>query len=115
MNRLEKNHVKEVKRNRLRRYLRKTTKHYRLKGDERFHKLNTEARLEWKEKAKELVAIIKGLGLKVQAQIAGEKIKVSSAKKDDLQGVITHLRALDFSLPLRKEQFSNQGYAKGTS
>ncbi len=53
-----------------------------------------------KEKAKELTGIIKGLGLKVQAQIEAEKIKVSSAKKDDLQVVITHLRGLDFSLPL---------------
>jgi len=53
-----------------------------------------------KEKAKELTGIIKGLGLKVQAQIEGEKIKVSSAKKDELQGVITHLRGLDFSIPL---------------
>lgn len=53
-----------------------------------------------KERAKELTGIIKGLGLKVQAQIEGEKIKVSSAKKDELQGVIAHLRSLDFSLPL---------------
>ncbi|MBU1998908.1 MAG: YajQ family cyclic di-GMP-binding protein [Candidatus Omnitrophota bacterium] len=53
-----------------------------------------------KEKGKELIGIIKGLGLKVQAQIEGEKVKVSSAKKDDLQVVITHLRGLDFSLPL---------------
>ncbi len=53
-----------------------------------------------KERAKELTGIIKGLGLKVQTQIEGEKIKVSSAKKDELQGVITHLRGLDFSLPL---------------
>ena len=53
-----------------------------------------------KEKAKELTDIIKGLGLKVQTQIEGEKIKVSSAKKDELQAVITHLRGLDFSIPL---------------
>jgi len=53
-----------------------------------------------KEKSKELTGIIKGLGLKVQAQIEGEKIKVSSAKKDELQAVIAHLRALDFSIPL---------------
>ena len=53
-----------------------------------------------KEKAKELVAIIKKLGLKVQSQIDGEKIKVSSAKKDELQTVIAHLRALDFAIPL---------------
>ncbi|MFH1245152.1 MAG: YajQ family cyclic di-GMP-binding protein [Candidatus Omnitrophota bacterium] len=53
-----------------------------------------------KEKAKELNIIIKGLGLKVQTQIEGEKIKVRSPKKDDLQAVITHLKTLDFSLPL---------------
>ena len=53
-----------------------------------------------KERAKELTGIIKGLGLKVQTQIEGEKIKVSSAKKDELQVVIAHLRGLDFSLPL---------------
>jgi len=53
-----------------------------------------------KEKAKELTGIIKGLGLKVQAQIEGEKIKVSSAKKDDLQAVIAHLKGLEFSIPL---------------
>ena len=53
-----------------------------------------------KERAKELTGIIKGLGLKVQTQIEGEKIKVSSAKKDELQAVIAHLRGLEFSLPL---------------
>ena len=53
-----------------------------------------------KEKAKELAGIIKGLGLKVQTQIEGEKIKVSSPKKDELQAVIAHLKGLDFSLPL---------------
>ncbi|HNW40053.1 MAG TPA: YajQ family cyclic di-GMP-binding protein [Candidatus Omnitrophota bacterium] len=50
--------------------------------------------------AKELVGIIKGLEIKVQTQIEGAKIKVSSAKKDDLQQVITHLRGLNFSIPL---------------
>ena len=53
-----------------------------------------------KEKAKELTGVIKKLGLKVQTQIEGEKIKVSSPKKDELQSVIAHLRTLDFSIPL---------------
>jgi uncharacterized protein YajQ (UPF0234 family) len=53
-----------------------------------------------KEKAKELTGIIKGLGLKVQAQIEGEKIKVSSPKKDDLQAVIVHLKGIEFPIPL---------------
>ncbi len=52
------------------------------------------------DKAKELNAIIKDLKLKVQSQIEGEKIRVFSAKKDELQAVIAHLRAIDFTLPL---------------
>ncbi len=53
-----------------------------------------------REKAKELTGIIKKLGLKVQTQIEGEKIKVSSVKKDELQVVITHLKGLKYSIPL---------------
>ena len=52
------------------------------------------------DKAKELVKMIKGLGLKVQPQIEGEKVRVFSPKKDDLQTVIEHLRKLDFSVAL---------------
>jgi len=57
-----------------------------------------------KEKAKEVVQLIKNMGLKVQTQIEGEKLRVISAKKDDLQSVIAGLRESKFSLPL---QFTN--------
>ena len=57
-----------------------------------------------KEKAKEIVQLIKNMGLKVQTQIEGEKLRVISAKKDDLQSVIAGLRESNFSLPL---QFTN--------
>lgn len=53
-----------------------------------------------KEKARDLTAIIKGLNLKAQTQIEGEKLRVSSPKKDDLQAVIAHLRSIDFPLPI---------------
>ena len=53
------------------------------------------------EKAKELVKIIKDLKLKVQAQIQNEQLRVTSPKKDDLQVVITHLKAINFPLPLQ--------------
>ncbi|MFH0731722.1 MAG: YajQ family cyclic di-GMP-binding protein [Candidatus Omnitrophota bacterium] len=53
-----------------------------------------------KEKAKELIKIIKDLGVKVQSQIDEDKVRVFAPKKDDLQLVIQHLRALDFSVPL---------------
>ncbi len=56
------------------------------------------------EKAKEIVKQIKAIGLKVQAQIQGDQVRVSGKKLDDLQAVIQKLRALDFGLPL---QFAN--------
>lgn len=56
------------------------------------------------EKARELVKIVKGMNLKVQAAIEGEKLRVSGKNRDDLQTVIQTLRAKDFPLPL---QFNN--------
>lgn len=52
------------------------------------------------DRAKEIVKMIKGLDLKVQAQIEGDKIRVSSPKKDDLQAVIAHIRKIDFPIAL---------------
>ncbi len=45
-----------------------------------------------KETAKTIQKQIKELGFKVQASIQGEALRVSGAKKDDLQSVIAHLR-----------------------
>lgn len=53
-----------------------------------------------KEKAKELVKIIKNMKLKVQTTIEGDKLRVSSPKKDNLQAVISHLKGIDFPLAL---------------
>lgn len=53
------------------------------------------------EKAREIVAQIKGLKIKVQAQIMGDQVRVSGAKKDDLQKVIAHLRSQDFGIDLQ--------------
>lgn len=57
-----------------------------------------------REKQKDLVKIIRDMNPKIQTQIEGEKIKVSSPKKDDLQAVITHLRGIEFPVAL---QFCN--------
>jgi len=57
-----------------------------------------------REKQKELVKIIRDLSPKIQTQIEGEKIKVSSPKKDDLQTVIDHLRNIEFPVAI---QFTN--------
>jgi uncharacterized protein YajQ (UPF0234 family) len=56
------------------------------------------------EKAKEIVKQIKQTGLKVQAAIQGEQIRVSGKSKDDLQAVITALRTQPPDIPL---QFTN--------
>ena len=53
-----------------------------------------------KERAKDLVAIIKDSKLKVQASIDGEKVRVAGPKKDDLQAVMQHLRGIDFPIAL---------------
>lgn len=53
-----------------------------------------------KERARELVKIIKNLGLKVQAQIEDDKVRVFAPKKDNLQAAIQHIKALDFPIPL---------------
>lgn len=47
------------------------------------------------EQAKDVVKRIKATGLKVQAAIQGDQVRVSGKKKDDLQGVIAHLREAD--------------------
>lgn len=57
-----------------------------------------------KEKARELVQIIKDMKLKVQSQIQEDKIRVFGPKKDDLQAVMQKIRSIDFSIPL---QFTN--------
>lgn len=54
-----------------------------------------------KEKARELVQLIKKLNVRAQVQIEGDKLRVSSAKKDELQTVIQYLRNLDFPVPLQ--------------
>lgn len=52
------------------------------------------------EKAKKLTKVIRDAYPKVKAQIQGDAVRVSGASKDDLQGVMTALRAGDFDFPL---------------
>jgi uncharacterized protein YajQ (UPF0234 family) len=56
------------------------------------------------DKAREITKFIKGSGIKVQTQVQGEQVRVSSKKKDDLQAVIKALKEKDFEIPL---QFTN--------
>lgn len=53
------------------------------------------------EKAKAMVKLIKGMGLKVQSQIMEDQVRVSGAKKDELQSVIAYFREHDQGLALQ--------------
>lgn len=52
------------------------------------------------DKAKPLIKQIKDKGLKVQAQIQGEEIRVSGKSKDDLQKTITFVKSLELDFPV---------------
>ncbi|HEY2554006.1 MAG TPA: YajQ family cyclic di-GMP-binding protein [Candidatus Cybelea sp.] len=54
-----------------------------------------------KDQSRALIAHIKDLKLKVSAQYQDEQVRVSAKNKDDLQKVITSLRAMDFEAPLQ--------------
>lgn len=55
--------------------------------------------------AKKLVAALKDAKLKVEAQINGDKLRVSGKKRDDLQDAMAVLRKTDIELPLQFDNF----------
>ena len=55
--------------------------------------------------AKKIAASIKDAKIKVETQINGDKLRVSSKKRDDLQEVIALLKKSDFELPLQYDNF----------
>jgi uncharacterized protein YajQ (UPF0234 family) len=56
------------------------------------------------ETGKKVSRLLKDSKLKVQAQIQGEKVRVTGKKRDDLQEAIALLRKASFEVPL---QFNN--------
>ena len=57
------------------------------------------------EKAREIVKFVKGLRVKVQSQVQGDQVRVSSKAKDDLQAVIRAIKEHDFEVPLQFVNF----------
>lgn len=55
--------------------------------------------------AKQVIAAIKGAKLKVEAQIHGDKLRISGKKRDDLQLAMALLRKLELPVPLQFENF----------
>ena len=58
-----------------------------------------------RELAKKLQGAIKDAKLKVEAQINGDKLRVTGKKRDDLQATMALLRGQDFGLPLQFDNF----------
>lgn len=59
------------------------------------------------EDAKRIVALLKETGLKVQASIQGEKIRVSSKKRDDLQACMQKVRGAALGIPILFQNFQD--------
>ena len=57
------------------------------------------------EIGKQIVRQLKDSGLKVQAQIQGDKVRVTGKKKDDLQAAIALLRKSELGVPLQFDNF----------
>ena len=59
------------------------------------------------EDAKKIVKMIKDSGMKVQAAIMDDIIRVTAKKIDDLQEVIAACRAENFGIPLQYENMKS--------
>lgn len=57
------------------------------------------------ETAKKITKLVKDSGIKVQASIQGDQVRVTGKKRDDLQEAIALLRRSDVGLPLQYENF----------
>lgn len=57
------------------------------------------------EDAKKIVAMVKEQGLKVQAAIQGDAVRITGKKKDDLQACLHAIRAAPLGIPLQFQNF----------
>jgi uncharacterized protein YajQ (UPF0234 family) len=58
-----------------------------------------------KEVAKKITKLVKDSKIKVQAAIQGEQVRITGAKRDDLQQTIALLREQELEVPLQFENF----------
>ncbi len=57
------------------------------------------------DKAKKITKLIRDSYPKAKSQIQGDAVRVSSASKDDLQGVMTLLKQQDFDFPVEFDNY----------
>jgi uncharacterized protein YajQ (UPF0234 family) len=60
-----------------------------------------------KDTGREIVKTLKESGLKVQAQVQGDKVRVTGKKRDDLQAAIAVLRKAELGVPLQYQNFKD--------
>lgn len=58
-----------------------------------------------KETGKSIQRLVKESGLKLQAQIQGEQVRVTGKKRDDLQEMIARLKSAELGLPIQFDNF----------
>jgi len=76
----------------------------KMSGDKLKQPVNVRSGIE-QERAKQIVKLIKDSKLKVQGSIQGSAVRVSGAKKDDLQTVIQFLRKQVTDIPVQFDNF----------
>jgi cyclic-di-GMP-binding protein len=57
------------------------------------------------EDAKKIVTLVKDAGLKVQASIQGEAVRITGKKKDDLQAAMQAVRGAALGIPIAFQNF----------
>jgi uncharacterized protein YajQ (UPF0234 family) len=57
------------------------------------------------EDAKKIVALLKGSGLKIQASIQGEAVRVTGKKRDDLQAAMAAIKGGNLGIPIQFQNF----------
>ena len=57
------------------------------------------------DSARKMTKMVKGSKLKVQAQVNGDKVRVTGKKRDDLQQVMAMFKEAELDLPLQFDNF----------
>ena len=57
------------------------------------------------DQAKKIQKLVKDSKLKVQAQVQGDKVRITGKQRDDLQQAIALLRRSEVGVPLQYENF----------
>jgi uncharacterized protein YajQ (UPF0234 family) len=58
-----------------------------------------------RDSSKKITKLAKDSKLKIQAQVNGEKVRITGKKRDDLQSMMTAIRELELGLPLQFDNF----------